>query len=94
MKTITNEAYCADCTRIGTPIIMDNIVVCYFCGSSYLFDPNFRMGELKTFLPIYKESETFQASKYCPHLTERRKNNRQWPIIRERRGSILFPWSL
>lgn len=86
MKTIVNKAFCADCSNLDAPIIMDNIIVCRHCGSSYLFETGFQIHELKAFIPSFQEERTYKVNQYCPELPERRNSDVAWPLIRERRA--------
>lgn len=86
MKIVKNKAFCADCGKEEIPLIIDGMLVCQNCGSSYLFKAGFIADEMKMFIPEFGESETYQASKYCPKLPNRRADGKKWPIIKERRN--------
>jgi len=84
MKIIKNadDAVCQDCKSVGQIIHYNGDVSCRNCGSPSILTRNGRL-----FVPQYKPDpeKMFQSSTYTPLMPDRRKDNRAYPKIKERR---------
>jgi hypothetical protein len=60
---------------------MGGFAMCEHCGSPDLI--NYMTQQI--FEPVYKEAATYKASVYTPELPCRRKEERAWPKIKDRR---------
>jgi len=74
---------CNTCGFNVDPEIQGNKVCCTFCGSEDLLNENGLQLE-----PVFKRSQEdfYQVSQYTPKLPNRRRINRPYPKIKERRN--------
>lgn len=82
MKSLQNgnEARCKRCDYTYAKVNEFGNVVCSLCGSPLLTDLYGRI-----FKPEF-ENKMFCRNKYTPKVVCRRKNNRPWPVSKERRN--------
>ncbi len=88
MRTIANkkDSKCLNCGKLDIAMpIMGGYVMCSECESLDVI--NYKTQ--KIFEPVYTDKHTFKASAYTPEIKDRRKSNRIFPKIKERRVNVL-----
>lgn len=80
------EALCLSCQSSAAMLTKDGEVRCNRCGRMMLVDKKTK----ELFIPEFGEDDMYQASIYTPELKSRRKNGRNFPIIKDRRRAKVY----
>lgn len=88
MRKLINgeQALCLNCQTSLAIMVADGSIRCHRCGRMMLVDKKSK----ELFVPEFGEDDFYQASVYTPKLKSRRNNEKQFPIIRDRRKPQIF----